>query len=292
MATPEGGSRPEPGGRAARVRRRPAVACLLALALGACATPPIVLPQGAGAPLRDYEALFAAAVEPCRRVDTFEFLLALNGRTGDARLRGRVRGALARPAALRLEGLAPFGAPAFVLVASFGRALLLLPRERRAVTDATGRELLEALAGLPLGAADFRAVLTGCLAPRPRPVAARTYAGGWTGVALEGGATLYLRGGAGQSAAAGPAVVAAGRRPGLLVEYADHVRGLPRRIRVQTTARDVAATDLTATLSQVGVNVELDERVFVRDIPDGFAPAALEILRAGGGPLAPQPADP
>lgn len=258
--------------------------------MGACAPPSIVLPQGAGAPLRDYEALFAAAVEPCRRVDTFEFLLALSGRAGDARLRGRVRGAAARPAALRLEGLAPFGAPAFVLVASSGRALLLLPRERRAVTDATGRELLEALAGLPLDAADFRAVLTGCLARRPRPVAARTYAGGWTGVALEGGATLYLRGG--RSADAGPAVVAAGRRPGLLVEYADHVRGLPRRIRVQTTARGAGATDLTATLSQVGVNVELDGRVFVRDVPDGFAPAALETLRGGGGPLAPQPADP
>ena len=262
-----------------------AACCLLALVLGACTPPPIVLPQGAGTPLRDYEATFAAAVDPCRRVDTLEFLLALTGRAGDARLRGRVRGALARPAALRLEGLAPFGAPAFVLVASSGRALLLLPRERRAVTDATGRELLEALAGLPLGAADFGAVLTGCLAPRPRPVAARTYAGGWTGVALEGGATLYLRGD-------GPAVVAAGRRPGLLVEYAEHVRGLPRRIRVQTTPGGAGATDLTATLSQVGVNVELDERAFVQNVPDGFAPAGIETLRGGAGPLAPQPADP
>lgn len=267
-----------------------AAGCLLALVLGACAPPPIVLPQGAGTPLRDYEATFAAAVDPCRRVDTLEFLLALTGRAGDTRLRGRVRGALARPAALRLEGLAPFGAPAFVLIASSGRALLLLPRERRAVTDATGRELLEALAGLPLGAADFRAVLTGCLAPRPRPVAARTYASGWTGVALEGGATLYLRAGDGQPA--GPAVVAAGRRPGLLVEYAEHVRGLPRRIRVQTTAGGAGATDLTATLSQVGVNVELDDRAFVQNVPDGFAPAGLETLRGGAGPLAPQPADP
>lgn len=273
--------------RAARpVHATAAACCLLAFVLGACAPPPIVLPQGAGTPLRDYEATFAAAVDPCRRVDTLEFLLALTGRAGDARLRGRVRGALARPAALRLEGLAPFGAPAFVLVASFGRALLLLPRERRAVTDATGRELLEALAGLPLGAADFRAVLTGCLAPRPRPVAARAYAGGWTGVALEGGATLYLRGGD------GPAVVAAGRRPGLLVEYAEHVRGLPRRIRVQTTPGDAGATDLTATLSQVGVNVELDERAFVQNVPEGFAPAGIETLRGGAGPLAPQPADP
>ena len=253
--------------------------CILTLVLGACASPRITLPQGSGTPLADYEDLFAAAVEPCRRVRTLELLLAISGRSGDARLRGRVRGALARPGSLRLEGLAPFGAPAFVLVAGAAPPVLLLPRERRVVTGASGRDLLAALAGLPLGPADFRAVLTGCLVPHPRAVAARTYGGGWTGVALEGEATLYLR-----EVGAAP-VVAAGRRPGLLVEYAGHVRGLPRRIRVQTAAPGAAATDLTATLSQVDINVELDERAFVQEVPGGFVPMPLEALRGAPGPL-------
>ena len=253
--------------------------CILTLVLGACASPRIALPRGSGTPLPDYEDLFAAAVDPCRRVRTLELLLAISGRTGDARLRGRVRGALARPGSLRLEGLAPFGAPAFVLVAGSAPPVLLLPRERRVVTGASGRDLLAALAGLPLGPADFRALLTGCLVPQPRAVAARTYGGGWIGVALEGGATLYLR-------EVGPApVMVAGRRPGLIVEYAGHVRGLPRRIRVQTTAPDAAATDLTATLSQVDINVELDERAFVQDVPGGFMPVPIETLRAAPGPL-------
>ncbi len=218
-------------------------------------------------------------MDPCRRVRTLELLLAISGRTGDARLRGRVRGALARPGSLRLEGLAPFGAPAFVLVAGSAPPVLLLPRERRVVTGASGRDLLAALAGLPLGPADFRALLTGCLVPQPRAVAARTYGGGWIAVALEGDATLYLR-------AVGPApVVVAGRRPGLIVEYAGHVRGLPRRIRVQTAAPDAAATDLTATLSQVDINMELDERAFVQEVPDGFVPVPLETLRGAPGPL-------
>ena len=69
------------------------------------------------------------------------------------------------------------------------------------------------------------------------------------------------------------------------MEYAGHVRGLPRRIRVQTTAPDAAATDLTATLSQVDINVELDERAFVQEVPDGFMPVPIETLRGAPGPL-------
>ena len=271
MATPDAAS-------SARSLRLVCV-CILTLVLGACAPPRINLPRGSGTPLADYEDLFAAAVEPCRRVRTLELLLAISGRTGDARLRGRVRGALARPASLRLEGLAPFGAPAFVLVAGAAPPVLLLPRERRVVSGASGRDLLAALAGLPLGPADLRAVLTGCLVPHPRAVAARTYGGGWIGVALEGNATLYLR----EVGAA--RVTVAGRRPGLIVEYAGHVRGLPRRIRVQTAAPGAAATDVTATLSQVDINVELDAGVFVQDVPDGFTPVSIETLRGAPGPL-------
>ena len=103
--------------RSAAQTRGRACFCILTLVLAACASPRITLPQGSGTPLADYEDLFAAAVEPCRRVRTLELLLAISGRRGDARLRGRVRGALARPGSLRLEGLAPFGAPVFVLVA-------------------------------------------------------------------------------------------------------------------------------------------------------------------------------
>ena len=227
-------------------------------------------------------------MEPCRRVRTLELLIAISGRTGETKLRGRVRGALARPASLRLEGLAPFGAPEFVLTAGPASAILVLPRDRRVVTDAAGRDLLEALAGLPLGPADFRAVLTGCLVPEPRPVAARAYGREWVGVALEGDATLYVR-----TAGVAP-VVAAGRRRGLVVEYGAHARGLPRRIRVQTAMSGPDATDLTAALSQVSINVEIDERVFAQQPPGGFAPMSIDALRGGAGPLedAPPPDPP
>ena len=259
---------------------RAAAAAAAALVFAGCAAPRIVLPQGAGVPLADYEELFDSAAAPCRGVRTLELVLAIEGETGGTRLRGRVRGALARPASLRLEGVAPFGPPAFILVAGASPAVLVLPRERRVVTDATGRDLLQLLAGLPLEPADLRAVLTGCLVPRPTPFAARTYGNGWVGIELEGEATLYV-----DRAGAAPVVVA-GRRPGLVVAYGDHVRGMPRRVHVRSAPPGGAATDLTATLSQVSINVEIDARAFARVVPPDFTPASIDTLRPGAGPLA------
>lgn len=237
--------------------------------------------------MSDYRDLFDRAVETCRGVSTLEALLAISGRAGDANLRGRVRAALAEPASLRLEGLTPFGGPAFVLVVGHEPAILLLSRERRVVTNATGRDLLEILAGLPLDPADFRAVVTGCLVRDPRPLGARSYPNGWVGVDVEGDATVYL-----QQVDDAPVIVA-GRRPGMVIEYDDHRGGLARRLRVTTTAPSTVETDLTAVMSQVSINVELDSRVFVPVVPDGFAPMSIEALRATAGPLeGPRPSDP
>jgi hypothetical protein len=231
--------------------------------------------------------LFDAAIGPCRQVRTIELMLAISGKTGDTSLRGRVRGALAQPGSLRLEGLSPFGPPGFVLVAGEKPAVLVLPRERRVITNATSRDLLEALAGLALSPADFLAVITGCLVPDPRPLGAQTYGNGWVGVDLEGDATLFF------DRVDDVSVMVAGRRPGLMVEYDDHMRGLPRRVRVQTSGAGMATTDLTAAISQVSINVEIDARAFVPSVPDSFVSMSLEALQETGGPLEqPAPSEP
>jgi len=41
----------------------------------------------------------------------------MSGRAGRQKVRGRVVAGFARPASMRLEGVAPFGPPAFILVA-------------------------------------------------------------------------------------------------------------------------------------------------------------------------------
>jgi len=209
-----------------------------------------------------------------------ELMLAISGQAGDTKLRGRIRGALKKlPMSLRLEGLSPFGPPGFVLMTGLDSALLLLPRERHVIIDATGRDLLEFLAGVALDPEDFGAVLTGCLVPDPNPLRARIFRNGWMGVDLKGGATLFLH------EVDGIPVVVAGQRNGWFVEYHDHARGLPRRVQVQTTSSNRVVTELTVMLSQVSINIDIDDRAFLMEFPDQFSPITIEELRDTVVPL-------
>ena len=256
---------------------------LVAFLEAGCASTGLTLPQGPSTPFPDYQASFDRATAPCRRVRTMQLAIAINAQTGDTRLRGDLLGALARPGSLRLVGVTPFGAPGFVLVAQPDAAVLVLPRDRQVVTGATADELLAALAGVALGAEDFQAVLTGCVVPNPRPLEARIYEDGQIEVSLDAEATAYLQ------TVDGTLVVAAGRRPGLSVWYSDHVRGLPRRIDLQATDAAGVTTVLTATLSQVSINVELRPEVFVAQIRDDYVPMTLDQFRRGVGPLEASP---
>ena len=156
-------------------------------------------------------------------------MIALSGRGGGAGLRGRVRAGLAEPASMRLEGLAPFGAPVFYLVASPADATLWLTREARVVTGVPAPDLFASLTGIPFGPDDLRAVLTGCLVPDPRPVGGRRH-GDWVAVDLAGGAVAWLR------EIEGGHHLVAGTRDGLTIEYGEFRRGLPRLVRVVSDA--------------------------------------------------------
>ena len=94
---------------------------------------------------------------------------------------------------MRLEGVAPLGPPAFILVARGGDATLLLPRDERVVTGASPEDVLGALTGVALAPADLHAVLTGCVVPDPTPRGGRVHANGWASIDLDGNAVLYLR---------------------------------------------------------------------------------------------------
>ena len=207
-----------------------------------------------------------------------EFLLVLGGRSGDSTLRRtRMRAAAERPGFLRIEALAPFGAPVFVFVARDDRATLLLPRDRQVVREARPAEVLYALTGLALDPGDVQALLTGCMEPEAVATAARRHRDGSVAVELQGGATAFVRDpGGGQ-------VIAAGRRGDLTVEYAEHVRGLPRRLRIQVEGPR-GGTDLTASLSRVSMNIELHPAAFTVEVPPRYTPVTLAGLR-GASPL-------
>ncbi|HEV8212153.1 MAG TPA: hypothetical protein VGP77_18650, partial [Vicinamibacterales bacterium] len=166
-----------------------AVASLAALA---CGPTRLTLPTDAGSPLPDFQSVHDRVSTACRAARTLTAEVALSGHAGKTKLRGRVVAGFERPASMRLEGVAPFGPPAFILVARAGEATLLLPRDERVVRGASPEDVLGALTGVALAPADLHAVLTGCVVPDPVPRGGRVHANGWASIDLDGNATLYL----------------------------------------------------------------------------------------------------
>lgn len=242
---------------------------LAAAMLTACAPAPLELPSGAGDPFPEFRQALDEATDACRGVRTWIAEIGIAGRAGGMKLRGRALVGLERPDGVRLEGLAPFGQPLFILVAGGGQATLLLPRDRRVLRHESAAAIIEALTGVAIGPDELRQVVAGCVAAG-EPSGGRAYANGWYAVDL-GPATLFLR----RSGARWR--VEAGVRPGLTIEYRAFEGTRPSRVRLRADS-----ADLTLTISQVDINTALPERAFSVDVPDEAVPLTLEELREAG----------
>jgi hypothetical protein len=243
--------------------------------LAACAPRSLTLPSDPGTPLPDFAQVHAQVSSACRGVRTLTAELGLSGRAGDERLRGPVHAGFERPASMRLEGVAPFGAPVFILVARGAAATLLLPRQARVVRNASPEALLGALTGVSLAPADLQAILTGCVVPAPAPIAGRVHANGLASIDLDGKATIYLR------RAADRWELRAARRDGWQIEYPGFQGSFPGAVRLQSTSPDMAV-DLTATISQLETNLELDAAAFAVEERGDERPLSIEELRESG----------
>src|SRR5688572_28474266 len=164
--------RPATGGRCVLVA---AVAILTA----SCAPRALVLPAGTGTPYPGFAAAYDEATAACRGVTTITASMGMSGKAGSTTLRGRIDAGFAAPDRARLEGLHPvFGRPVFVLVAEGGRGTLVLTREDRVLRDAPPEAIVEALAGVPLGADTLRTAIAGC-GFGGSPGDGREYSNGW-----------------------------------------------------------------------------------------------------------------
>jgi len=250
------------------------VGAMASVAVLACGPRRLTLPTDAGAPLPDFQAVHDRVSTACRGARTLTAELALSGHAGKTKLRGRVVAGFERPASMRLEGVAPFGPPAFILVARAGEATLLLPRDERVVRGASPEDVLGALTGVALAPADLHAVLTGCVVPDPSPRGGRIHANGWASIELGGGATLYLArvNGAWQPRAA--------KRQGWDVQYSMWQGDYPRGVMMRSMAG--VDVELSASVSQLEVNVPVDAVAFAVTIPPGTRPLTLAELRDAG----------
>jgi outer membrane lipoprotein-sorting protein len=239
------------------------------------------LPAG-GAPAADAADTLAEAARACRAVRTLTAEVAVSGKVSGQRLRGKLTVGVERPASARIEAVAPFGAPLFIFVATGEESTLLLPRDDRVLEHGAPDRVLDAAAGVPLGAADLRAALTGCL-PDPEPGPLVPAGDDWRVARAANGDEAYLHR---DASARTWRLVAATRRTrdgrGWRAEYRDPVDGLPRSIRLtslDTGGRAGEAFDLTLALSQVDTNVTLDAAAFRVQIPASARPISLEELR-------------
>lgn len=247
----------------------------------ACGARDVLLPSGAGVPLPDFAAAYDAATASCRGVRTLTAAMGVSGRSGSTRLRGRIHAGLEAPASLRIEGLAPFGAPGFILVARDSTSTLLLPRDDRFVRDAPPEAIVEAITGLSLTPGDLRAILTGCLVSDAAPHAGRSIGDQWRVMDLGRDATAYLKRSGGEWS------IVAGTIASLRVDYDDRMGGFPRRIRLRAE-RDSRPTDLTLAVSDLEVNTPLDPQTFTVQVPASATSMTLEELRDGGPLRAPK----
>ena len=201
--------------------------------------------------------------------------LGLSGRVGRAKLRGRIQAGFARPDKLRLEAVAPFGAPFFIVAGKGERATMWLPRDARVLRDVAPAAILDALAGLSVTPDMLGAWIAGCPSPDFHAGTARAYGAEWA--AIEGGGrTAWLH------RASGWRLVRSDG-DGLHVEFADHAGTTPGRLRIQRAdAQAVPALDLRMAVTQVETNVTREDKAFSVDVPADAAPMTLDELRESG----------
>lgn len=263
-----------------RSRCAAAAAALALVAGSACGRAPrIALPDGAGAPFPNFTPAFREATAECAAVTRLSASIRLSGHAGATKLAARIDAGFAAPERLRLEGYPRIsfgGRPFFVLVSNGGEATLLMPRDARVLRGASPSAVVEALAGVPLGPADLRAVVAGCGLQAGPAVGARTLPGGWARVEA-GDTSLFLR------QIAGRWRVAGARRANLAIGYGDFAGGRPASVHLTAgAAGQRASVDLLMRLSEVEPDAALEPRVFEIDVPREAAPLTMEELRRAG----------
>jgi hypothetical protein len=248
----------------------------LALALLAgCAPRPIALPTGDGTPYAAYTEALASATRACGQVRSLTAEISLSGRAGRTRLRGRALVGLAAPDSIRLEALAPFGPPVFILVSRGGIATLLLPRDERVLRGEAPEAIVEALAGVRVDPASLRSALAGCALDDVDPRRGRLIGDRWLVVDAADGRTVFLeREGEGWR-------VRGARTPEFTLTYDAFGPRYPTRVTIRTETAGTAA-EVRLAVADIDVNVALGPEAFEVDIRPGLFPLSLEELRDAG----------
>ena len=245
---------------------------LFAILLSGCATRAIRIPTNPGLPSVDAIKVYQSVTRNCKSVKTLTAEIALSGTARGERIRGRVLAGFAMPASMRLEGIAPFGAPVFILTSNPREVTLLLPRDNRVVRQSSTEDILDSLMGLSFTVDDLLSILTGCVVSTPQVEQGFRHDKDWISVVLrDNSATVYLK----QVGASWE--IRAAEWTGWRVEYSEWKGGIPRIVRLWSDSTQNAVV-LSAELLQLEVNVPLKAEVFLLDVPRSAVPLTLDEL--------------
>lgn len=255
---------------------RHSVALVALLFAGACAAARYTPPTGPGEPAPDAATAWSAATSACESVQGLVFRVSLSGRVGERRIPrgGRFDGAATSDGRMLLE-VSALGSQRLVLAGDSTAAVLWLRESGGRVVRARLEELLEALTGFRLAAADWLALLTGCVT---------------TDRAMGGGAAFGARRRIDTASATIVLEPFEGRwrsrwaRVGTLsVEYSKYDGAWPRELRLETDGVEGPPSNITVTVRERRVNPPAAEfdRAFAYQPPPGATPMTLEDLRAG-----------
>jgi hypothetical protein len=242
----------------------------------ACGPPPALkLPTGPSAPLADTSAVLQDAIGHCAGIHSITAELGLSGSAGSTKLRGRLQAGFAEPSRLRLEAVAPFGAPFFVVAGSADRTTLWLPRDARVLRDTPAADIVEALAGFSAAPDDLAAWIEGCPSAGFTGTSGVGFGAGWAQVS-DGGRKAWLR-------KTDRWRLVETEHDGLSVEFAGHRGVQPGRLRIQRIAgNDRGPLDVRVAISQVETNVPLGPAAFAVETPKDVTPITLDELRQSG----------
>jgi hypothetical protein len=240
--------------------------------ISSCAAKLPPRPVGTPTPDPTAAAAFTAATSACQGFRSIEGELSLSGRAGGERVRGRILTGLEAGGAVRLEAVAPFGAPFFLLAGRSERATLVLPRERRVLKDTGVADVLERITGLALGAEDLRLILSGCLVEKAEPTEGRQWGSEWKAVTVGPNRVAYVR------TQNGVPILTAADYGSWHVDYSAHASGFPRVVRVRRAGD--TAIDITARLEQLQVNTQINPLAWSVEIPSDAEPMTLDELRS------------
>jgi hypothetical protein len=228
-------------------------------------------------PYDGYADAFGAATAACREIRSLTAELGLSGRAGRSRLRGRALIGAAVPDRIRLEALAPFGPPVFILAAHDGTATLLLPRDDRVLADESPAAIVEALAGIRVDPATLRAAVAGCALDGAAPRSGRAIGDRWLAVDVGDGRTVFL-----DRAENGAWRVRGARTPEFTLTYDEMGPRLPARITVRTQAQGTMVAEVRLSVADVDLNAPLGDEAFRVDVPESAVPLSLQELRDAG----------